>query len=691
MTQAGNINLNLPKGFFAKPFAVGALCVLLGAAFSACPSTPKENTSPVEGFYTVIFDKNGGDNEASPQSKTVVPPATTLDALPETPTWEGHRFVEWNTAADGSGSLFTENTPVSGNLTVYAQWGPPSAEGLNIAISPSTATLTPIIDGAYGERSTTLRVVVSGFDNADDASKAGLSIGLISGLTFVEIESSPEGNTQTFHVTVEYNGQAAFPEGYATLHVDLTNIEGYTAQSKTTRMNIRDGLAAANHRAIPLRQANMEAFNRYANTPEGLTRHYRLTEKIELVEPAQPTASNWTAIGTTTTPFVGSFNGNGYEFLRLRIRASGNNYQGLFGYIGEGATLENLRLTDVSVRGRNHVGSLVGYNYKGTVQSSYATGSVSSSEENIGGLVGYNNQGTVQNCYATGSVSGSNWVGGLVGWNYFGTVDNSHATGSVSGDSRLGGLAGENYQGTVDNSYATGNVSSSSNSYYVGGLVGYNEQGPVQNSYATGSVSGSSWVGGLVGYNEQGTVQNSYATGSVTSTNENVGGLLGINHGGTVQNCYATGDINGQIDVGGLVGDNSYGLVQNCYATGSINGHLDVGGLVGNNNYGTLQNSLALNPRVSGTNNVGRVAHGYNSTGTLISNHAFIGMRNSAGSSISWNNIGPNNPDGANSSAEILRRREGFPAAFLSSPWVYLSDRLPGLLGQTVDMPLHIQ
>ena len=624
-----------PQAFPLKGFSRGArctlLCVLLGAALSACSSsTPETIIEPLEGVYTVIFDKNGGDTEANPQSKTVEPPETSIDELPEAPTREGYKFLGWNTQADGSGTPFTANTLVRENLTVYAQW-----ENLNISILPSTATLTPIVDGAYNEHSTRFRVVVSGFDNAADASKATLSITHINGLSF-EVERNPEGNTQNFEVSVEYNGQAAFPEGFATVSLSLLNISGYAAESKNTRIYIRDGQAAGPSRAIPVNQANIGAFNRYANTAAGLTRHYRLTENISLAEPAQPTESNWTAIGTYEAPFVGSLNGENHELLRLRIRASGSGNQGLFGRIGEGATLENIRLTEASVNGSS----------------------------SVGGLVGSNNQGTVQNCYATGSVNGGAWVGGLVGLNYSGNVQNSYAMGSVNGsDYYVGGLVGNNTGGTVQNCYATGNVTGS---YNVGGLVGLNYGGTVQNSYATGSVTSESYVGGLVGWNNVGTVQNSYATGSVTGSGTNVGGLVGWNDGGTVQNSYATGSVTASSNVGGLVGANSSG---------------------------TVQNSLALNPRVSGTTYVGRVA-GENYTygtfiGTSTNTHAFDGMQNGAGNT-SWSNIGLNNLDGADISAGLLRRREGFPEEFLSTPWTYVEGQLPSLLGQPVDMPAHI-
>ncbi|AEF86194.1 repeat protein [Treponema primitia ZAS-2] len=73
------------------------------------------------GTYTVSFNKNSGDTEANPQTKTVISPAT-VDALPSQPTKAGYTFVGWNTRKNGSGSAFTATTPVTGDITVYAKW-----------------------------------------------------------------------------------------------------------------------------------------------------------------------------------------------------------------------------------------------------------------------------------------------------------------------------------------------------------------------------------------------------------------------------------------------------------------------------------------------------------------------------------------------------------------------------------------
>ncbi|WHH58662.1 S-layer homology domain-containing protein [Petroclostridium sp. X23] len=71
--------------------------------------------------YTVTFDKNGGDTEASPTIKTAIS-GKSLDALPAAPMRYGYRFNGWNTKADGSGITFTAETVLTADITVYAQW-----------------------------------------------------------------------------------------------------------------------------------------------------------------------------------------------------------------------------------------------------------------------------------------------------------------------------------------------------------------------------------------------------------------------------------------------------------------------------------------------------------------------------------------------------------------------------------------
>jgi len=165
--------------------------------------------------------------------------------------------------------------------------------------------------------------------------------------------------------------------------------------------------------------------------------------------------------------FNGVFDGGGHAISELDAS--------LFNTIPAGSEVRNLRLVFVEIYG--------------------------------GGALAVENHGTVENVSVSGTVSnddaGVAGVGGIVGINY-GTVETSFATGNVSstGD-YVGGIAGIN-RGTVRNSFATGNVTGTTMfSDYIGGIVGQNE-GTVENVFATGNVLGGANVGGIVGWNNTG-------------------------------------------------------------------------------------------------------------------------------------------------------------------------------------------
>jgi len=189
--------------------------------------------------------------------------------------------------------------------------------------------------------------------------------------------------------------------------------------------------------------------------------------------------------------FMGVFDGLGHTISSLTINnpTDTTNDLGLFGDIGLNSVIRNVGLINANVTalaGSQYTGALVGWNYRGTVSNSYATGgSVTSGSDSVGGLVGYND-GTISNVYATGSVSGTSSVGGLVGSNSSsGIITNAYATGNVTGDATGGGLVGQN-AGTINNAYATGKVAQNplaGGLFFGGGLVGDNGTGTINNSF----------------------------------------------------------------------------------------------------------------------------------------------------------------------------------------------------------------
>ena len=88
-------------------------------------------------------------------------------------------------------------------------------------------------------------------------------------------------------------------------------------------------------------------------------------------------------VGGTDRFFKGDFDGDGHTVSGIRIRkTSGSNnevlYQGLFGYIGSGANIHDVQLTDARITAYDKVGGIAGYNYDGyivrcSVTDSYIT------------------------------------------------------------------------------------------------------------------------------------------------------------------------------------------------------------------------------------------------------------------------------------------------------------------------------
>ena len=75
--------------------------------------------------------------------------------------------------------------------------------------------------------------------------------------------------------------------------------------------------------------------------------------------------------------FCGTFDGNGHTISHLTTTDTNKQYQGLFGQT-DSATIKNVALVDVDIKGDYNVGGLVGYAaYSTTITNCYATGSVS--------------------------------------------------------------------------------------------------------------------------------------------------------------------------------------------------------------------------------------------------------------------------------------------------------------------------
>ncbi len=177
------------------------------------------------------------------------------------------------------------------------------------------------------------------------------------------------------------------------------------------------------------------------------------------------TGTGWEPIGTSSTAFTGSFNGNNYVINHLFINRT-SSYVGLFGYTNGNSSkiIENIGLENINISGSSSVGGIVGQNRYTSIKNSYVTGVLIASSSSGGGITGYSFGSSsvkpnIENCYSTVNVTALYYAGGAVGYTYYTNVTNVYATGDITstgGDSSIysGLLIGRTSSGvTITNSY----------------------------------------------------------------------------------------------------------------------------------------------------------------------------------------------------------------------------------------------
>ena len=74
-------------------------------------------------IYTITYNANGGSGVPSNQTKTQ---GNSVTLSSTKPTRSGYKFVNWNTASNGTGTVYNSGATYSANanVTLYAQWTP---------------------------------------------------------------------------------------------------------------------------------------------------------------------------------------------------------------------------------------------------------------------------------------------------------------------------------------------------------------------------------------------------------------------------------------------------------------------------------------------------------------------------------------------------------------------------------------
>ena len=194
---------------------------------------------------------------------------------------------------------------------------------------------------------------------------------------------------------------------------------------------------------------------------------------------------DWTPIGSDFNPFSGFYDGNNLKITGLTIQTN-NNYAGLFSAIGSDnkSKIENLKLENVNINGKNYVGALSGYINNADITNVHVIGekiSIIGDYQYIGGLAGECRGVNIASCSVdspNGLVYGGDTgfdIGGLIGFTTTSqsTISGSFVSAKIQGNRYVGGLVGNMEYCDVKNSYSDSNLTVLGvNSSYIGGLIG---------------------------------------------------------------------------------------------------------------------------------------------------------------------------------------------------------------------------
>lgn len=280
---------------------------------------------------------------------------------------------------------------------------------------------------------------------------------------------------------------------------------------------------------------------------------FRLENDIDLTEFIQDDSPErgWEPIGSSSSPFCGTFDGNGHTISGLYINSTNTNV-GLFGY------------------------------FKGTIKNLTVKGDVTSTGDNVGGIAGCGSPYSssvytkIASCVYEGSVTGKSSVGGICG-----KIEDTNNIGRTS-------ITGCGFKGTLK----------STNSY-SGGIIGYSKAAIIDECWVYGSLDGYS-VGGICGYGET-RIYCCYAKCDIKAYYSGAGiisWLYTVYRGSqnycSIHFCQFAGTIEAKEHIGGIIHDARGVQVNQCIARGKLisNGSSGtVSGIIGSMSRNTVNNA----------------------------------------------------------------------------------------------------
>ncbi|MCO5113966.1 MAG: hypothetical protein M9899_07305 [Bdellovibrionaceae bacterium] len=305
--------------------------------------------------------------------------------------------------------------------------------------------------------------------------------------------------------------------------------------------------------------------------------HYRLSKNI-----TAPSNSNWEPLGTYIKPFTGSIDGAGRKIIGLKINRQDTTDVGLIG-AADGATIKNLTLENVDVRGKQYVGAVVGYGEDGTtIDNVHLRGKITvrgSASNSVGvragGIAGFL-EGSMRNCTINGEGSAQSGqddevteikVSGMINTRYNG--EEGHRVGGFVGD-MIGNMSNNKAQNAAIRMDVSGYIYIYENDY---GKAGHRVGGIVGRLNATSSAMSNNYV----------FTENSFEPGIVAPivvgdiyVERSERGLNGHRVGGLIGESGA-----GVIDKSSIQGINTTNVAGSFWGTVDDNTHRNTGHTVG--------------------------------------------------------------------------------------------------------------
>lgn len=627
-------------------------------------------------YFTITYDGNSNTSGAPPIEELQYLYTDTVTAFENSYNLarEAYIFAGWNTKSDGSGIRYDEGEEFlmpSGSIILYAMW----LRAHSIFYHPNGADsgIVPVDQGDYLlddpvtilENTGSLQKHEHTFGNWNtkpDGTGELFNAGSLLTMPDADVDLYAVWKINTYTVTFNTNGGSL-------VHNQIINYGNlitaplpptkqyysfggwYLDTALSEQWNVGEDIVATNltlyakwDSLLPssFEDGDGTIENPYQIATPGqlylvrdhLDKHFIQTADLDLSDfnsgqGWEPLGSFWGEGYGENTYFTGSFDGNGYLIRNLSINNKNRDAVGLFGHTLGNAKIKNVRLTDVTVHGRQYVGGLIGRNNSvEDVENCSVSGSIIGDKTYVGGLIGVNTTANLVDCSVTGNITGGTETGGLVGQTR-GNIEHCYTDIIVMGRQKAGGLVGYFLGDNISNCHSGGNIVSTTGAliFSTGGLVGENSDGHINNCYSIVDVKGSYLVGGLVGKNEAGIISNCRVSGKVVGSEDmpsSIGGFIGSN-GGEIYNCSTNATVKGLTNTGGFAGSNG-GSIQECFSTGSVVGTKSVGGFVGYLvNSGNVANSYAKGA-VNGSERVGGfIGQSVTSTGKHITNCYSIG------------------------------------------------------------------